>query len=441
MSVIRGGAAWILFTVADHTGVDVGAAVTAQDNAGTWWRAQEISWALEKDLTLRFRGWTEDGSMHFNESTAADDLSMVGWNAAFSGSWGSWRHLAALRAQLALTSTNDLELCLAALLQLVFIGEKRLASSAVRKIWLDGPAESLHALVRACAERPWGNRDEGPTMAAFSQAGDLLDYETADHVVQRIIDLVNTQGDIRDHAGAWSNRWNEIDVALHRVLAAASSTSHEKVADLIASRFGTCDESVAHSLLRVANALETRDFAAGHLIPLFEAARTRGDHYAVQLLEILAHDHPDARADLKSQANAGNENAIRSLLVAGSTDQAEFLALGRKAAITVREMMEDAAGKDGTTSMTVYMNDPLDDLTFAAIATNDEGLWTSVTDVLEAGIIDQSQQHRAVRRLASCFKQLPLHVQQKMRALAPPMRSWMKPKGIARAIMTSAANG
>ncbi len=422
VSVIRGGAASILYTVAGFAAGDIEATITAQDNAGTWWRAQDVSWALEKDLKLRFEGWTDNSSIHFINSTARADLAVVGWNAAFGGSWGSWRHLAAINAQLTFTSTNDPVFLEAALSGLVFIGEKKAAKDAARKVWMDGPVDSLYTLAHSYAYRPWSKRDEGPTMAVLSQAGDLLNSKAADHVVQRIIDLLNTDGHVRVHASAWSYRWGEADDALRRVLKAASNASHKKVADLVAAEFATCDDSVAHSLIRVANTLATADIGITRINRLLKAATAHGDHYGVDLLEALAPASPAAVAELRSRADAGNKNAVRSLLVAGSTDQADFIAFGRSAARTVRTMVEDARGKDGTTKMTGYANDQLDDLTLAAINTNDTKLWKEITDALEACVIEQTQQQRAVRRLASRFQKLPPHVQRKLRKLAPDLR-------------------
>ena len=183
---------------------DLEATITAQDHAGNWWRAQDVSWALEKDLKYRFEGWTANNTIHFINSTARDDLATVAWTAAFSGAWNSWRHLTAMNAKLTFTSTSDPTRVAAALGALIFIGEKKAAKDATRKMWLDGPLDTLHFLVNAIAYREWTKRDEGATMAVLSKAGDLLDAKAADHVVQRILDLLRNEGHVRVHGGAWA---------------------------------------------------------------------------------------------------------------------------------------------------------------------------------------------------------------------------------------------
>ncbi len=422
VSAIRGGAASILYTVAGFAAGDVEATVIAQDHAGTWWRAQDISWSLEKDLKLRFDGWADNSTIHFISNTARSDLSVVGWNAALSGSWCSWRHIAALNAQLTSTSSNDPLLLETALSDLIIIGEKKAAKDAARKIWMDGPAESLQTLVISLTTRPWSKRDEGSTMAVLSQAGDLLTPGAADNVVQRIIDLLNTDGAVRVHGSSWSSRWREVDSVFHRVLQAASSASHKKIADFVATEFAAGDQSVAHSCIRIASALTTVDVGVARGNRLLQAATARNDSYGIALLEILAPQTPGAVAELRSRADAGNENAIRSLLVAGSNDQTDFLTFGESAARAVRKMILDAVGKDGSRMMSRHSNDQLDDLTLAAINTNDENLWKEVTDALEVCVIDQTQQQQAVRRLASNFQKLPPLVQDRLRKLAPNLR-------------------
>jgi hypothetical protein len=422
VSAIRGAAASLLYTVAGFAAGDLEAAITAQDNAGNWWRAQDVNWVLEKDLRLRFEGWTSNSSVHFITSTARDDLATVAWAAGFTGAWGSWRHLVAMNAKLTLTSTDEALPVGAALGTLIFTGDKKAAKDVARKMWLDGPLDTLHLLVNVAAHRPWTKRDEGPTMAVLAEAGDLLDPASADHVVQRILQLLKNEGHVRVHGQAWTFRWSEVDGTLRRVLKAATGRSHRNVADLIAADFATCDDAIADAYLRIATALTTADIGVRRLNKLLKCAVVRDDHRAIGLLETIAPDSPAAVAELRRHANNGNMDAVRSLLVAGSTDNDDFLAFGRSAAKTVRVMVANARGADGTRTLTGFVNDQLDDLTLAAINTNDSQLWKEVTDALEACVIDETQQQRAVRRLAHRFQSLPPHVQRKLKKLAPTLR-------------------
>ncbi|MGZ1489500.1 DUF4365 domain-containing protein [Brevibacterium sediminis] len=422
VSAIRGAAASVLYANAGFGAGDLEAAITAQDHAGNWWRAQEVNGALEKDLKYRFEGWTANNTVHFISSTARDDLATIAWTAAFSGAWNSWRHLTAISAKLTFTSTSNPNHVEAALRALVLVGEKKAAKDAARKMWLDGPLDALQSLVNAIAYRTWTKRDEGATMTVLAKAGDLLDLDAADYVVQRILDLLENEGHVRVHGSAWSYRWDEADKALTRVLKAASMTAHNAIVDLIAEDFATCDESIARPYVNLANALATSRLDVSRIDRLYRAATARYDHHRIDMLEVLGPINDDAIAELRQEASDGNVSAVRSLLVAGSTDHDSFIAFGKNAAKIVRTMVEDARGKNGTTRVTSYASDQLDDLVLAALNTNDTELWAEITTALEACVIEVTQQQYAIRRLASHFPHLPSPVQQKLRDLAPTLR-------------------
>lgn len=178
----------------------------------------------------------------------------------------------------------------------------------------------------------------------------------------------------------------------------------------------------AHSLVRIANGLAIADLGTTRLNRFVNVAKKRGDNYGIDLLELAATDSPAAVAELRAHAERGNYKAFRSLLVAGSQEHDDFIAFGRSAARTVKKMIAAARGKDGSISISVYANDQLDDLTLAAINTDDTKLWNEVTDALEACLIEETQQQQAIRRLASRFPNLPPHVQRKLRELAPDLK-------------------
>lgn len=421
VSVIRGAAASILYSNAGFGKGDLQETIMAQDHAGNWWRAQATSWALERDLKYRFEEWTGNNTIHFTTSTASDDLATIAWTAAFSGAWDSWRHLTVMGAKLTFTATAEVKHTEEALAALVFTGDKKASKDAARKLWLDGPLQPLINQVNASAYHTWSKRNEGATMAVLAEAGDLLNGHAADHVVRRILDLLENDGNVRVHGSSWSYRWGEVDEAIARVLKAASLRSHDEIADLIVGCFATCDDLIAESCLRLANQLATAYLDDTRINGLLEAASARDDHYGIDMLEVLGPVSSDAIKKLRKEAVEGREKAFRALLVVGETDHDIFMSWGRISADNVRTMVEQSRGKNGVTIVTTSRNDPLDDLVLAAINTHDAGLWGDVTDALEACVIEESQQQRAVRRLASHFPKLPPTVQQKLRELAPTL--------------------
>ena len=112
--------------------------------------------------------------------------------------------------------------------------------------------------------------------------------------------------------------------------------------------------------------MPTAELGITRINKLYKAAVKRDDHYRIDMLEVLGPVSADAIAELRKEASGGSTNAVRSLLVAGSTDHDDFIAFGKSAAKTVRTMVADARGKDGSMAMTGYVNDQLDDLVLAA---------------------------------------------------------------------------
>jgi len=422
VSAIRGGAAEVLYSSAGFAGGNIEDAITTQDNAGSWWRAQDVSWALERDLELRFEAWADSNTRHFVSGTARSEVVTAAWNAAFTGSWGSWRRLSRLNAQLVFTTGAEPLQLGAALELLMFVGEKKAAKEAAQKMWMDGPVSALTAVVNLVALRPWSKRDEGAAMAVLAAGGDLLSGKAADKVVARILDILNSDGDVRTHGAAWSYRWPEVDSTLHQVLRAASIKAHRACADLIIDLFTACPDSVADALVRIARGLAIAELGNRRIIKLVNVASARADQYGLDLLEVLASDSDRALAELRKRAEAGNRNAFRALLVAGSDQYDDYIAFGRSAARTVKQMVADARGTNGTVTVSGYVNDQLHDLTLAALNTHDTRLWKGVTDAIEAGVIEETQLQGAVRTLALQFPNLPAHVQRKLRTLAPNLK-------------------
>lgn len=422
VSVIRGSAATVLYSTAGFAAGDVQATVTALDNAGSWWRAQEVSWALEKDLKLRFEGWTDNNSVHFIHSTSRADLTIIGWNAAFSGAWASWRHLATTSAQLTFTSSDDRQEFEEALSALIFVGEKKFAKNAATKMWRAGPIAPLQRVVDLLARSTWLKRDEGATLAVFAAGGDLLSHQAADKVVERILEVLAADGDVRVHGGSWSDRWIEVDSALRTILKAATAKSHRKVADLITDNFVTCAESTAYSLVHIAERLSAENLDSARLSQLVGVAKAREDRYGISLLMAVATYSGAAAAELQAHAKASEHDVLRSFLVAGSQKHDDFIKFGRSAARTVKKMVVDAQRKSGTAIVAHRADDPLDDLVIAALKTGDTKLWKVITDALESRVVEETQQQGAIRRLAYHFSNLPRHVQRKLRKLAAHLK-------------------
>jgi hypothetical protein len=418
VSAVRGGCASILYSVAGYGVGDLEQTVAAQDNAGSWWRSQDVSHALDRDLTARFNAWAGDKSLRFGASNASSELNTAAWNAAFSATWGSWRHLSLQIAQVVFTSTNASDAVGESLNLLVFTGNTSETKMAASHLWVNGPLASLQTVVTNLAQTPWSKRAEGPVMAVFAEAADLLSMPLADRAAGRILDVLKEDGSIRQLGGGWANRWNEIDDALSRLLSVASTETHTACAELVCSNFQG-PEGRAASLVRIAAHITLLDLDAEVLSRLYDAAKSREDHYCLDLLEVLGQHHPPAVLTLRELAKAGSAAASRGLLVTGSRERQDWAALGKAAGATVNEMLADAAGIDGTFKYSGYVYDQLLDLTQAAFHTGNNQLWKQVTDALATGTLLTSQVYRSIELLAGRFAELPAHVQRRLKRTAP----------------------
>ncbi|NIK61295.1 DUF4365 domain-containing protein [Kribbella shirazensis] len=422
VSTIRGGCAALLFSTSEFGRGDIEETIAAQDNAGSWWRAQDVSHALGQDLTSRFSAWSANGDTRFTAANARDDLMTTAWTAAFSGAWGAWRHLALQIGEVTLISTSEFDHVASALNLMALAGDKTEIKKAADRIWVAGPTSALCTVLIELASDPWPKRTEGPAMALFAAGGDLLDAELADRVINRAIALLEDDGPVRQLGGGWASRWNELGGAIPRVLTAASPATHQVIADLIAASYDG-DEGVVQALNRIARSLDLAHVEKTTVEHLVTAASERDDHYGLEMLEILGSRLPKAVAELRRRANEGSNAAFRSLLVTGSTQRDDYLALGRSVGKTVKQMLADAAGVNGTFKYSGYQIDQLHDLTLSAYHTGDNRLWKAVTDAVTAGILPGAQVQRTLEMLARHFTKLPAHVQRRLKKAAPTLKS------------------
>ncbi|NYI76815.1 DUF4365 domain-containing protein [Nocardioides panzhihuensis] len=420
---LRVGCLSVVYASADAAPLDFQDGLAAQDNLGTLWRAQAVSDALARDLDDRFRGWAGDKSIRFVSVRAFDLLTLAGWNAAFSGAWGTWRDLLSQASRVCLASSPGSDDVRAALDALVRTGNKSQVKLAAQRVWLNGPLDGLHACAKTLAAGSWPLRSEGATFELLAEAGDLLTAEEADGVIGRIIKLLRTDGTVRRLGNGFSDRLAEVDSTLGRLLYAASDTSHIMCAELVGDLFDD-DTGRADAMVRVARSINLSVVPVETLDLLIEVALKRGDHYCVDLLMEVGEVHPPAIAKLRELHESGNAMAARALLVTGEVTPETWRALGKQKLAIVRKMIEDATPKypNGSVAFGMGGYDHLDDLTRAAFHTGDNRLWKGVTDALAAGVLSGDQIASAVEFIAKHQNQLPPHIQTRLRKIAPTLK-------------------
>jgi hypothetical protein len=420
VSAIRGGCAALLYALAEMGTGDLEGTIAAQDNAVSWWRAQDTSFALSKALNDRFKEWSDDGSITCRTVDPIDELSAAALNAAFSANWSSWRHLSFLMAQLVLTTTREPESAQEALALLAHTGQKKAAKAAASRLWIGGPLEALRQVSSRFAEEPWSRRSEGAVMAIFAHGGDLLSSELADKAVTRVIDVLRSDGSIRQLGREWADRWSEIGAALARLLHAASAVSHRACAELVCSNF-TQSSGQAIASIRVASRLDFSRLDAELAVKVRDVALQREDSYRYELLQLLAPQIPAAMESLRNLAIAGEPPAIRCLLALDSGETEHYQQLGISAGAAVEKALVAARGIEGNVVYSYGGSDHLHDLTVAALRTGNTQLWEQVLVALEAGVLPTSQAFRAIELIAGSFQTLPDYVRARVTQMAPTL--------------------
>ncbi|WP_323958850.1 DUF4365 domain-containing protein [Arthrobacter sp. JZ12] len=420
VSAIRGGCAAILYSLAELGTGDLEGTVAAQDNAVSWWRAQDTSYALTTALNDKFREWSDDGSVTFRTVDPIDELNTAALNAAFSANWSSWRHLSFLMAQLVLTGTRDPEFAQEALALIAHTGQKKAAKAAARRLWIGGPLDALRGASSRLAGEDWSRRSEGAVMGILAHGGDLLSPELADSAVARILDVLRADGPVRQLGHEWADRWSEIGAALSRLLSAASEKSHRACADLICSHFA---ESWGHATaaIRIATHLDFSLLEGEVAQKVCDVALMRDDACRYELLEILAPQLPAAMEMLRNFASDGVTSAIHSLLVVDPTAAEHYQQLGRSAAVAVEKAVVAARGVEGNLVYSYGDFDHLHDLAVAALKTENDQLWEQVLSALHANVLPTDQLFRTLELLAIRFRDLPDFVRKRVAEIAPEL--------------------
>lgn len=416
LSAVRGGAAAALYSASGAATGQLEEAVAAQDNAGSWWRAQAVGFALGRDLAGRFQAWADNAPEPFDALGAVTELETLAWNAAFSASWGSWRHLTVQAAQIALTTSRDDSEVTAALMQLVRCGARKEVSSAGRRIWSDGRAAALGACVGKAVAMEWPRRSEGAVLALFERAGDLLSGDQADIAIGRVLDLL-ALGAVRVFSGGWTDRWSEMDDALARLLTAAGPNGQQACAQVVSTSLVAGD--VREQALRtVAGKLNFDELRPAQLDDLYLGALQRTDEEKISFLEMLATRVPAAESDLRGMARSGSQAASRALLAAGLLSEEDWVVLGRSSSRRVAAMLAQARGGGGHSS---YVHDPLRDLASSAFHTTNRRHWKLITDALAAGVLATGHLTSTLELLVANYDDVPSVVQKRLKKLAPTL--------------------
>ena len=183
-SLLSGIAYRTLFNLASwkESTESISEALRAGDNAGSWWRDQQLRWALDAAALSQFRKWAKDASSRWDAEPPMQQLLPSVLMALFSadrlGLAAAEARLGRFGAQCAKTD-DEFRSAFARLLK---SGDKASVLLAGRRAWLFGPARALADLSVDCIPKNVSPICEEAFLEFWRQFGDLGVSSAADDI-------------------------------------------------------------------------------------------------------------------------------------------------------------------------------------------------------------------------------------------------------------------
>lgn len=297
----------------------------AGDNAGSWWRDQQLRWALDAAALSQFREWAQDASSRWEAEPPLQQLLPSILMALFSADRGGW---AAAEARMGRFGTQyaktDNEFRLA-FMRLLNSGDKSSVLLAGRKAWRFGPARVLAGLSAFCTPPKFTPGRIKALLEFWRAFGDLAPSEVADEVTLWCLHQSVAMKIGEDFLGSSPNISNLLS-AIEGALGACSTQVQEKVAADLKS----IPVHWTH-LKEVCSVAEKLERLVPHALD-------------AQLLFDLADQSPEASELarlLGLSARLGSEAAASRLLCAAQADNLDAAAVAFESGL----LTEDIAGQ------------------------------------------------------------------------------------------------
>lgn len=204
-------------------------ALRAGDNAGSWWRDQQLRWALDAAAISQFREWAQDSSSRWDAEPPMQQLLPSKFMALFSADRIG---LAVAEARLGRVGTQ----CAKtedefrwAYAQLLNSGDKESVVLAGSRAWRYGPARVLAELSSDCVPKKFSPGRVDALLEFWREFGDLGAPTSADEVVLWCLNTTIKQGVGREAHGV-TPQISGLLGAISGALGACSAPLLEKVA-------------------------------------------------------------------------------------------------------------------------------------------------------------------------------------------------------------------
>lgn len=313
-TALAGAGVGILFRLSDWGSVDLENVIASSDTIVGWWRSQTRGWALGAAVAETFRTWSRDTSTRFaNSDPANDQLVAAMLNATLIGDHGAWAALMQVHGMNVLSRTgrdSEPAAVKAAVDALRLGGDVKGIEKAVRRVVVDGPASAVAELADSLDLDAMTPTSVGATLTLLREAGAALSPGAAERISAWLLGVLEEPKHfVATTRPSFLLRQTLVETLSGVMQGAASTSTHEAIADAFLSRDAVTDELEARAwagvLVRLADAAWTDARVSTARARLSDNERLRR-----ALQQVARPRDPLARDELLAEIRRGSPEAL-----------------------------------------------------------------------------------------------------------------------------------
>ncbi|MEV0363976.1 DUF4365 domain-containing protein [Nocardia fusca] len=344
-TAIFAAAAQIVFTASDWGEKDVSKVVSDSDTVSAWWRSQQVSTSLSKNLEQEFVNWSESSSRNLEvHSGAWLGLRSASLMAGLVGDHNGWRRPFSLIAKLQLLSVcadSPIDLVVNSLHTLRVSGDADSLDRAMLKIVEFGPAAAARKIASEIDLNQSTSTTARSDLAILIGAGDVMATADADRCAAWALKMLH---DKEGYIGRIHPTF-AVDVFVLKLLiavgAAASPGAVRDIIDHLAELPAQEDQAAAHYYGVLIGSLPHESWEPDDRRRL---ALRNGDHWelADAYDKLLMNGDEVIRARVFDEANKGSWRALTAFDSASEVPEYIVKVQIRALSERVRKLIGDA---------------------------------------------------------------------------------------------------
>ena len=268
-SLLAGVAYRISFNLSSwlDTNRNVSETLRAGDNAGSWWRDQQLRWALDAVAIERFREWAQESTSRWEAEPPGQQLRPSALMALFTGDHAGWSAAESRLGRYEMQRATTPDEYHWAFVRLLRSGDKESVLLAGRHVRQVGPAAVLARVSAICTPLNMGTQVD-MMLAFWGEFGDLGEQSAAHNLIEWCLQQAKQPPPSKGHR----------EVPLHHLLEAILAALPTAAAAVYDSVAQSLKEMSIHwtdltSFIRLAQVLEQQTPSRLDADFLFELAQ------------------------------------------------------------------------------------------------------------------------------------------------------------------------